>query len=172
MESQTAPPAIGHRRRHDDPGGPVPTIAHWPIDVGDALDGRFGANPWVALARDIIRDYRTGRAERASRLWSDAIVWTVDAGGPFGGTRVGAEAVFDYHRRLELESRGTFRQRLLALESSGGPIVHAHLRTTATRGPDRLELPTLIVFEFAGGALAKVTEIPGDRSAWSTFWSE
>jgi hypothetical protein len=166
-----APQATVHRRRRDDPGGPVPTIAHWPVDVGDVLEGRFGRNPWTAIVRDIIEDYRTGQADRASRLWADSIAWTIDAHGPFGGTFVGAEAVFDYHRRLERASRGTFRQRLLALESSGGPIVDAHLRTTASRGADRLELPTLIVFEFTGGLLGKVTEIPGDPAVWGRFWS-
>jgi hypothetical protein len=170
LEHATGP--VVHRRRHDDPGGPVASVARWPIDVGDVLEGRFGRSPWAALARDIIRDYGAGRADRASSLWSDTIAWTVDAKGPYGGTVVGAEAVFDYHSRLGQASGGTFQQRLLALESGGGPIVEAHLRTTASRGLDRVDLPTLIVFEFAGGLLARVTEIPGDRAAWERFWSD
>jgi hypothetical protein len=169
---QRAAPAVVHRRRHDDPGGPVPTVARWPIDVGEAGDPGPTRNPWIALARDSIFHYRTGQADRVRRLWDDAIAWTVDGGGRVSGTWIGPDGVFDYHRLLGRETRGSFRQRLIALESAGGPIVECHVRTTATRSGRSLEIPSLIVFEFAGGLLTQVTEIPGDRHAWVDFWAD
>ncbi|HET9456953.1 MAG TPA: hypothetical protein VFO78_06405 [Candidatus Limnocylindrales bacterium] len=160
-----------HRRRRGDPGGPVPTIARWPLDVGADIERARPRDPWVQLVRDSIGLYRSGQADRASRTWSDEISWMVDARGPMAGVWEGADAVFDYHRRLGRESRGTFRQHLIALEASGGPVVQAHLRTTAVRKEQRLDQPTLIVFELSGGRLGRVVEIPGDPDAWERFWS-
>lgn len=160
-----------HRRRRDDPGGPVPTIARWPLEVGAEFELARPRDPWVQLVRDSIALYRTGQADRASLTWSDEIRWMVDAGGPMAGVWEGPDAVFAYHRGLERASRGTFRQHLLALEASGGPVVQAHLRTTAVRGAERLDQPTLIVFELSGGRLGRVIEIPGDPDAWERFWS-
>ncbi|HEX5013342.1 MAG TPA: hypothetical protein VFV72_04210 [Candidatus Limnocylindrales bacterium] len=150
----------------------MPTVAHWPIDITDIAEFRRTRNPWVSLARDSIDHYRTGQADRVRRLWDDEIAWTVDADGRVAGTWTGPDAVFDYHRLLERVSHGTFRQRLVALESSGGPIVECHVRTSAARRGGRLDIPSLLVFEFAGGLLSRVTEIPGDRRAWAHFWAD
>jgi ketosteroid isomerase-like protein len=149
----------------------MPTVARWPLEVGDEFGMARPRDPWVSLVRDSIDLYRTGEADRASRTWAEDIRWTVDADGPIAGVWEGADAIFGYHRHLERTSQGTYRQRLLALEASGGPIVEAHLRTTASRPGSRLDQPTLVVFELSGGQLKRVIEIPGDRDAWRTFWS-
>jgi ketosteroid isomerase-like protein len=171
-DRMSALPTVVHRRRHDDPGGPRPTDARWPIDVGDVLAHRAGRNPWVALVADSILQYSAGEADRVTRLWDEEIAWTVDADGPVSGTSTGPHGVFEFHRQLLRRTGGTFKQRLLALESAGGPIVEAHVRTTASRSEASLDVPTLIVFELAGGLLARVREIPGDRSAWREFWAD
>jgi hypothetical protein len=85
---------------------------------------------------------------------------------------VGPEEIFSYHSALERLSGGTFRQSLVSLEASGGPIVEAHVRTTATRPGRSLDIPTLLVFELAGGRLRRVTEIAGDLAAWDGFWTD
>ena len=55
---------------------------------------------------------------------------------------------------------------------SNGPIVEAHVRTTATRGDRNLDIPTLIVFELSAMRICQVTEIPGDVAAWEAFLAD
>jgi ketosteroid isomerase-like protein len=149
-----------------------PTIARWPLDVDDGFELWHPADPWVALVKECVTDYRLGRADRASLAWSDDIVWRVIGGGPANGELRGANDVFEYHRRLEQMTAGTYRQELVALQASGGPIVEAHVRTVAARAGHRIEIPTLIVFELVGGRIKRVTEIPGDQQLWDRFWAE
>jgi ketosteroid isomerase-like protein len=150
----------------------VPTIGRWPLDLEPGFgDGHVG-DPWLATVRDSILEYRDGRADRASRFWDDGIVWRLVGKGPLAGERVGPEQIFRYHRQLAVSTGGAYRQHLVALESSDGPIVEAFLRTTATRQGRHLDIPTLMVFELAGGVIRRVTEIPGDGEAWRSFWSD
>jgi ketosteroid isomerase-like protein len=151
---------------------PVPMIARWPLDVDDGFEIWHPADPWVALVKECLTDYRLGRADRASLSWAEDLVWRVIGGGPMGTDLHGAHAVFEYHRRLQQLSSGTYRQQLIALQASGGPIVEAHVRTVAARAGRRIEIPTLIVFELAGGRIKRVTEIPGDQQVWDGFWTD
>ena len=160
------------RRRHDDPGGPLPTVARWPLDVDAGYARAVPRDSWASLVRASIEDYRQGNADRARDFWAPDIVWRVDGQGPLSGERVGADRIFAYHAELLRRSNGTFRQHLLALLSSGGPLVEAHLRTTAERGHRRLDIPTMLVFELRGGRLQALTEIPGDQAAWDAFWAD
>ena len=166
-------PAMRSRhRRHDDPGGPQPTNARWPLEIDPGFEGAHPHDPWVALVRESMAEYAAGRAEQASQGWHDDIVWCVSGAGPVSAEWVGCDEIFAYHAALERLSDGTFRQSLVSLEASGGPIVEAHVRTTATRQGRTLDIPTLLVFELAGGRLRRVTEIAGDQSAWDGFWAD
>jgi hypothetical protein len=142
----------------------------WPLDV-EAIRPMRPLDPYVAIVRSSMIDYASGRSDLARRAWADSIRWRLQCGGRFAGDHHGAEGIFDYHRRLEALTGGTFQQRVIALQASGGPIVEAHLRTTATRRGDRLEIPSLLVFEVGGGQVQVVTELPGDPVAWEGFWS-
>ena len=166
----TAPP----RRRTDRGTGreATPVVARGPLRVEGQPGLAWHADPAVAIVHHSLADYRLGHADRASRIWHDDIAWKVAGLPPVGGEHVGAEEVFAYHRLLERLSRGTFRQDVVALEGSRGAIVNAYLRTTASRRGRRLEIPTLIVFELAGGRIRRVTELPGDRDAWERFWAD
>jgi hypothetical protein len=148
-----------------------PTIARWPLVVADRFEQTGRVDSWVAIVRESIADYRAGRADRASRHWDDEIAWRVAGRLPEPGEWVGPEQVFDYHRLMEELTGGSFRQQLVSLEASGGPIVAAHLRTTASRAGRRLGIPSLAVFELSGCRIRAVTEIPGDREAWRSFWA-
>jgi len=149
-----------------------PTIARWPLDVADGFEDEWCTDPATSVVRRSLADYRSGRADDASRLWHDDIVWMVKGREPAGGAWTGPEQVFAYHRLLDSLSDGTFRQHLVALEGCSGPIVTAYLRTTAMRNGRRLEIPTLNVFELIGGRVSRVTELPGDRSQWDEFWAD
>jgi ketosteroid isomerase-like protein len=151
--------------------GLKPTIARWSLEMEGGFESASIADPATALVRCSLADYRAGRADRASRVWHDDIRWDVPGEPPVGGPRTGPEAVFAYHALLGQLTDGTFRQRLVALEGCHGSIVNAYLRTTATRNGRSLDIPTLAVFELAGGCVRQVTELPGDLEAWHRFWA-
>jgi ketosteroid isomerase-like protein len=150
----------------------APTIVRWPLDVDRGFETRWSSDAAMMIVRESLVDYRSGRADRASRAWHDDITWSVSGPPPVGGERVGPDGVFAYHDLLERLSEGTFRQHLVALEGCRGSTVTAYLRTTAARSGRRLEIPTLAVFELAGGRVRRVTELPGDREAWAAFWGD
>jgi ketosteroid isomerase-like protein len=172
MDHHPRPETVaGHRRRRDDPAGEAPVLARWPLDVDDDFHRLNPRDPYVAIVREAIASYRRGECELARRSWAEDITWTIEADGPLAGRWVGPDAIFDLHRTLEEQSNGTFRQGLVGLLASGGPIVEAHVRTTATRNGHQLDQPSLLVFEVGAGRLRRVIEIPGDRAAWGAFWS-
>jgi len=150
----------------------VPTIARWPLEVEHGFETRHSGDSAIAIVRRSLADYRSGRADQASRAWHDEITWSVRGRPPVGGEWVAPEGVFAYHALLERLSGGTFRQRLVALEGSRGSIVDAYLRTTATRGDRSLDIPTLAVFELSRARIQRVTEVPGDCEAWEAFWAD
>ena len=147
-------------------------VASWPLELDEAFEGRQSRDPWVAIVRESIADYRDGRADRARQRWSDDIRWRLSADAGLHGEWVGPEQVFNLHRLVRRETDDTFRQRLIALEGSHGPFVDAHLRTSAERRGRRLDVSTLIVFEVSNGRISCVTELPGDREAWRQFWAD
>jgi ketosteroid isomerase-like protein len=147
-------------------------IATWPLELDQAFEGRHSRDPWLAIVRESVMDYREGRADRARQRWSDDIRWRLSADAGLKGEWVGPEQVFNLHRLLRRETDNTFRQRLIALEGGRGPFVDAHLRTTAERAGRRLDISTLLVFELSNGRISCVTELPGDREAWRVFWSD
>ena len=155
----------------EEPGRPLrATIARWPLEVFDGFERAPMRDPWLSLVRDSIVAYREGRSDVAEWAWSRDIEWRVAGTDPTGRERRGGDPVFEYHRMLSVLTDGTYRQRLVALEPSGGPIVEAHVRTLARRRDRALDIPTLIVFELHGGRVCRVHELPGDRDAWEAFW--
>jgi uncharacterized protein len=158
-------------RRSDDAG--TPTMATWKLDTSRALPGsRPLRDAFAQVVRESLDQYRLGRAAAARRFWADDIVWIVPGEGPASGEHRGAEAIFDRHRLLDELSGGSFRQLLLALEGSNGPVVAAYMWTEAQRAERTLSIPSLIVFEVSGGRIVKVTELPGDQAAWDRFWTD
>jgi hypothetical protein len=139
----------------------------WPIDTGDP-DAPRGTDPWAAIVRDAL-DRRDG-AGLSTAAWSEDVVWCVAGSGPVSGEHEGRAGIGRYHETLLDRSNGTFRQHLLALQGSSGPIVTAHLRTFARRGDRLLEMPSLLVFELAQLRIRRVTELPGDQTRWDRFW--
>ena len=150
----------------------MPTIARWPLDVDAGFERAPWRDPWVSLVRDSIVAYREGRTDVAHWSWAPDVVWRVKANGTFAEEHEGAERIFAYHQRLGRLTGGTFRQQLVALQASGGPIVTANLRSTARRGDHELDMPTLVVFELTGGRIKVITEMPGDPAAWQRFWAD
>ncbi|MEA2518745.1 MAG: hypothetical protein QOF49_825 [Chloroflexota bacterium] len=144
------------------------TVARWPLVVGADFDDHHPPDPWASVVHRAAADYRAGRCDSARQAWDERITWRVDGGAPV----VGADGVFAHHRQLLTLTDGTFHQTLVAIEPSGGPIVEAHVRTTATRNGRTLDIPTLIVFELAAMRIRQVTEIPGDQAAWDAFWAD
>jgi ketosteroid isomerase-like protein len=154
-------------------GSGVGTVARWPIDVIDKYPSPSRTtDPWVRLVREMIELYRTGQADLAGQMWSDDVVWRVGDDRSRWAELVGCEAIFSYHKHLARLADGDFRQRLLAVEGSGGPVVTAYLWTRARRGDIELEMPTLVVFELSRMHVKRVTELPGDPAAWRQFWAD
>jgi ketosteroid isomerase-like protein len=158
-----------------DGSGPEPTsefgsgiIARWPVIVAPGFEDSHPRDPWATVVHRSIADYRAGRTDAARQVWDERIVWRIDS----RDAAAGPEAVFERHRRLAELTDDTFRQTLVSLEGSGGPIVEAHVRTTARRDDRTLDVPSLIVFELAAMRIRQVTEIPGDQAAWDAFWAD
>jgi len=128
-------------------------------------------DPWVSAVRRSVEDYIGGRLDELHRGWDERLEWRVVASWP-DAAPTGTTGVIAYHRALHDLTDGTFRQEILSLEASGGPIVEAHVRTTATRGDRHLDLPSLFAFELAALRVNLVTEIPGDPAAWDRFWAD
>jgi hypothetical protein len=148
----------------------APTVARWPLEADEDLARPCG-DAAMSVVRSSLLDYRSGRADAASRAWDDGIEWTVRGSAPFPAEWNGPDGVFAYHARLAELSGGTYRQRLIALEGNRGPMVTAYLRTTASRAGRELDIPSLAVFELAAGRIRRVTELPGDLAAWESFWA-
>ena len=161
---------LGGDRRNGE-GAPVATITRWPLDVEPGFEHMPYRDPWVSLVRDSMVAYREGRTDVAEWGWTPGIVWRIQVNGS-EEELAGAEAIFAYHRRLARLTGDTLRQRVIALQAGQSPIVEAYLRTTGRRGHRELDIPTLVVFELAGGRIQAVTEMPGDPSAWRDFWRE
>lgn len=151
------------------PGDPSAGLASPFVWTSDA-ERRRPRDPWAAAVARAIEEYAAGNVPELARCWDDGLVWRVTAGWP-GRERDGAMAVFAYHRELRDRTDGTFRQEILSIDASGGPIVTAHVRTTAVRSGRRLEVPSLLTFELLAMRVHRVTEIPGDRADWDRFWS-
>ena len=149
----------------------VATIARWPLDVAEGFASTYLRDPWQSMVRDSIVAYREGRADVASWSWTGDIVWRVSSNGS-SEEHHGANRIFGYHQRLVRASGGTFRQRLVDLQGSQGPMVHATVHSSATRGPRQLEMSGMIVFEIAGSRIHAITELPGDPEAWTRFWAD
>lgn len=145
----------------------VATIARWPLDVDAGFERMPYRDPWVSLVRDSMVAYREGRDDVAEWGWTPEIVWRVDG---TDDQLEGPDAIFGYHRRLARLSGDTFRQRVIALQATQGPIVEAFLRSTGRRAHRELDIPTLVVFELSGSRIHAVTEMPGDPAEWRDFW--
>ncbi|HET9614990.1 MAG TPA: hypothetical protein VFP22_09270 [Candidatus Limnocylindrales bacterium] len=128
-------------------------------------------DPWVSVVVRAIADYGAGQLDDLARSWDEGVVWHVVGGWP-GADADGLGAVDAYHRAARQECRGTFRQDVVSLDASGGPIVTAHVQTHARRLGRRLDGPSLLTFELVAMRIRRVTEIPGDRAEWDAFWSD
>jgi uncharacterized protein len=160
------------RVRTSSRGRGVGTIAMWPLDATDGYPSPAReVDPWARLVREAIELYRTGRADAARQMWTDDIVWRVVGDQAPSGEHRGAEAIFAHHRRLVRLTDGTFRQQLIAVEGSGGPVVTAYVRTRAQRGTTSLDIPSLVSFEVSRMHIQRVVELPGDQEAWNRFWA-
>jgi len=151
---------------------PVATVASWPLEIDDAAAVAPAFDPWTAIVRRAIDDLRLGRLDRAPLSWHDDAAWIVRCRPAHESPVVGAEAIVERIRALGTQTANTFRQRLVGLAGSNGPIVTAYVRTLARRGRRTLDQPSLLVFELAAGRIRRVTELPGDVPAWCRFWDD
>jgi hypothetical protein len=142
-----------------------------PFTWSASLERLRPRDPWVSVVRRAIADYRDGSVEELARSWDDAAVWRVMADWP-DTEAAGTQAIFEYHQALHNATAGTFEQEIVSLEASGGPIVIAHLRTSAVRNGRTLAMPSLLTFELQAMRVARVTEIPGDAAEWDGFWRD
>jgi uncharacterized protein len=152
----------GLRRRHDD----LPAVL-WPLETGESRVP-VGRDPWLGIVREALDSRSNGDITHPA--WAEDVVWRVSGHGPVSGEHDGRLGIARYHADLLELSGGTFRQRLLSLQGSNGPIVTAHVRTAAQRGDEALDMPSLLVFELAQLRIQRVTELPGDQLAWDRFW--
>jgi hypothetical protein len=179
--TQLTPSALDRRSGNDrrqgradasvDVTGDRSTSIAPPFVLGPELEGVRPRDPWVSVVARSIDEYCAGRIEELVGTWDEALIWRVVAAWP-QRDRSGASEVFAWHRAAQEATGGTFRQEILALDGSGGPIVVAHVRTTASRGTRQLETPSMLTFELAAMRIRRVTEIPGDASAWDRFWAD
>lgn len=155
-------------RRPLDPASP---IADWPLVVPDHLREVRTGDAWARVVHQAILDACCGAGTDADAAWEDGAAWHVHGYDPTGPDEpVGGAAVRTFHRELLGLTAGSYRQELVSLESGRGPLVEAHVRTTARRAGRVLDIPTLLVFELPSLRIRRVTEFPGDLRAWDGFW--
>lgn len=140
-----------------------------PFAWAPSLERLRPRDPWVSVVWRAISDYVDGGLEELARSWDDGVVWRVVADWPDADAS-GRRALVEYHRALLKATAGSFRQEIISLDASGGPIVVGHVRTTALRNGRRLGMPSLLTFELVAMRIARVTEIPGDAAEWDEFW--
>lgn len=167
----------GHDRRRSlgaafrDASGPASPIAEWPLVVPDQLREVRTNDAWARVVHQAILDATCGSGADANAAWEDGAAWHIDGYDPTGpADAIGMEAVQAFHRELLGLTGGSYRQELVTLESGRGPLVEAHVRTTARRGDRTLDIPSLLVFELPSLRIRRVTEFPGDLRAWDAFW--
>ena len=165
------------RRRSDDPSDRssgtdrADPISAWNLTLPPELREVRCLDPWAQVVHRSILDEHEGSHDDAARAWDDAVIWQLNGHDPTGRHEArGAAEVLDLHRTLGRLTDWTFTQELISVEGSRGPIVEAHLRTTATREGRTLDIPTLVVFEMSCLRVRRVTEIPGDIASWDAFW--
>lgn len=167
------------RRNADEHASPLGTssataidpIAAWNLAVSPALLQVRCVDPWAQVIQRSIADEHEGNHDDAARAWDEAVVWQVTGDDPTGrGEARGVHGVLAWHRDLGRLTEWSYGQELVSLEGSRGPIVQAHVRTTASLDDRTLDIPTLIVFEMSCLRVRRVTEIPGDIAAWNEFW--
>lgn len=165
------------RRRIDDPSAARAAAEHdpiaaWPLVIPDHILGVRCPDPWSQVVHRSLLAEHDGEHEEAGRAWDERVVWQLSGPDPTAAepAHAGAAGIVAYHRELGRLTDYTFRQELSTIESGRGPIVEAHLRTTAQRNGRRLESPTLLIFELSSLRVRRVTEIPGDLVAWTAFW--
>jgi hypothetical protein len=166
---------LDRRRSPRDALGPtvVDPIVAWNLVVPDGLKRIRCQDPWAQVVQQSLADEDDGAHEEAGRAWDERAVWQLTGRDPTGlGTAAGAEGIARYHRELGRRTDWTMTQEIVSIEASGGPIVEAHVRTTAIRGARRLDIPTLLVFELGCLRIRRVTEIPGDLASWNAFWDD
>jgi ketosteroid isomerase-like protein len=129
-------------------------------------------DPWAGTVRRAIEDLRLGRLERAAETWHEDATWTVRCRPAHERDRSAPVQVIEHLRTLGRQTANTFRQRLIGLTGSDGPIVTAYVRTLARKGRRTLDQPSLLIFEVAAGRIRRVTELPGDVAAWCRFWDD
>jgi hypothetical protein len=152
-------------------------ITDWPLVVPDLLREVKVSDPWARVVHLAIVDTLAGRHADASAAWEEDAAWLVAGVDPTTeGTGQRPDAgiergrIRSFHQGLNGLSGGTFRQELVSIEGGRGPLVEAHVRTTAERDDRRLDIPSLIVFELPALRIRRVTEFPGDLPAWDAFW--
>jgi hypothetical protein len=151
----------------------VDPIVAWNLVVPEALKRIRCQDPWAQVVQQSLADEHDGAHEEAGRAWDERAVWQLTARDPTGvGTASGAEAIASFHRELGRRTDWTMAQEIVSIEASRGPIVEAHVRTTARRGDRALDIPTLLVFELSCLRIRRVTEIPGDLATWDAFWDD
>ena len=178
LTDQSADRRSGADRRRPDRDSERPSradgsdpIAAWNLTIPPALRDVRCVDPWAQVLQRSILDEHEGNHEDAARAWDEALVWQLNGHDPTGRRAAnGAAEVLAFHQALGRLTDWTFSQELISLEGSRGPIVEAHLRTTATRQGRTLDIPTLVVFEMSCLRVRRVTEIPGDIASWDAFW--
>jgi hypothetical protein len=154
-----------------DAAGPASPIADWPLVVPDQLRDVRTGDAWARVVHQAILDACCGDGSDADAAWEDGAAWHLDGYDPTGPDEaVGTESIRAFHRDLQDLTDGTYRQELVSLESGRGPLVEAHLRTTARSGERELDIPSLLIFELPSLRIRRVTELPGDLRAWDAFW--
>lgn len=147
------------------------TLLAPPFTLAPEMARARPADPWVSVVARSIEEYRAGRLDELVRTWDESLTWRVVADWP-ARDHTGAVEVLAWHKAVHDETRGTFRQEIVALDASGGPIVVAHARTTARRGRRQLDVSSMLTFELVAMRVRRVTEIPGDPAEWDRFWAD
>lgn len=166
---------IERRRTPRDAAGRavIDPILAWNLEVPDSLKQVRCRDPWAQVVQQSLIDEHDGAHEDAGRAWDLRAIWELTGRDPTGlGPAVGAEGIASFHRELGRRTDWTIGQEIATIEASRGPIVQAHVRTTARRGDRTLDMPTLLVFELSCLRIQRVTEIPGDLPDWDAFWAD
>ena len=118
----------------------------------------------------LFASFAKGDVDGVRRAFDEPTAWLPLAGVLAGDYR-GPDAILSLFARMRRETDGTFRSVPQAIDQAG-ERVFVEARITGERNGERLDMPIVMVFSFAGQTLREVRLHANDYPAFSRFWAD
>ena len=105
-----------------------------------------------------------------NEVFTPDAVWVVPGNGYFSGPKEGVDAILQFFGDIFERSGGTL-QVLLEDVAAGDDHCYSLHRNVATRGEQRLDLRSVLVFAIVDGRIARVDQYYWDTVENDQFWA-